>query len=94
MLLKAVHFVLSLAVFVGAINSAYALAVAYAVTSGKLRPGETIEFLEAPAPELSEVTIKAIVWLAIVGVAAFAKWRLTRWSASAAHDVPSKPNAK
>jgi hypothetical protein len=93
-LLKAVRFVLSVVVFVCAVNLAYALAVAYAVASGRFRPGETIEFLEAPAPELGEVTIKALAWLALVAVAAFARWRLTRWSSPAPQDESSKPNVE
>lgn len=93
-LLKTVHVALSLVVFIGAINLAYALAEGYLVASGRFRPGEIMEFFERPAPQLSEVALRALVSLAVICLAALAQWRLKRWPRSAPHNTSLKPTAE
>ena len=92
-LLKAVHIVLSLFVLVGAANLAFALAEGYLVASGRIKPGETIEYLETPAPQVSESAIRALVSLAVICLAALAQRRLKRSTSSAPHNM-LKPTAK
>ena len=93
-LLKTIHVLLSLVVFIGAINLAFALAEGYWVGSGRFRPGEILEYFERPARQFSEVAMRALVSLAVICLAALAQWRLKRWSTSALHNTSLKPTAE
>lgn len=90
------RFLLSLVIFVGAVNLAFVLAEAYWVSGGRFQPGQTIEYLERPARALGELVAISLGILAVTCLAAFANWRLKRWQDSLPEDdeTPAAPGAE
>ena len=81
---KLIHALLSLTMFVGAVNLAFAIVEGCLVASGRIQTGETIEYFERPAHPLGEIAASALLSLAVIGLTAFAQRGLKRDSGTGA----------
>ena len=90
---KVAHFVLSAMIFIGAINVAFSLAEGYLVVSGRIQPGQTIEYFERPAREFSELAVSALVSLTVICFALLAQRGLKRASAAEKPKSSGPPGA-